>query len=104
MLQANKQAHKAQESDDSSSDSELNYSDVVKDSDVEENEETGTSASKHVGNEQTSAGITPDMINAQILSQLTNISQRLTKIESSKCKKTTDVKKIKNKKIKKSGY
>ena len=101
LLQANKQAHKAKESDDSSSDSELNCSDVVKDLDVEETEETGTNASKDVGNEQTSASITQDMINAQILSQLTNISQRLTKIESSKCKKTTDVKKIKTKKSKK---
>ena len=100
-LQANKQAHKVQESDGSSSDSDLNCSDIVKDSDGEETEETRNNASKDSGSEQTSTSITPDMINAQILSQLTNISQRLTKIESSKCKKTTDVKKIKNKKSKK---
>ena len=38
------------------------------------------------------------MINAQILAQLTNISQRLDKIKKPKCKKTADPTKIKNKK------
>ena len=56
---------------------------------------------KTLGSQQARTGITQDMINAQVLSQLTDISQRLTKIESSKYKKTTDVKKIKNKKSKK---
>ena len=97
LLQANNKAHKAEESDGSSSDLDLNCSELVKDSDEEETEETGNNDSKDPGSGQTGTGITQDMINAHILSQLTNISQRLTKIESSKCKKTTDIKKIKTK-------
>ena len=64
-------------------DLDLNCSDLVKNLDAEETKKMEKLVSKDPGSEQTGTCITQDMINAQIHSQLTNISQRLIKIESS---------------------
>ena len=84
--------------------SDLNCSDIVKDSDTEENtnvsvsqEGAGPSHKKH--SNSTPHKSDPDVqsvINAQILEQLQKIGKRLDKIESKDIKKSADKSKIKN--------
>ena len=89
------QENSVQVSDSDSSDSELNCSDLVQSDD-----ETNNTKNPNVSNvdsnfsdkQSTSISVSQDTINAQILAQL----QRLTKIESTQCKKTTDTGKIKS--------
>ena len=80
------------------SESDLNCSDVINQSDTEQTEEKDNPGSTSSKEKSTDDCITQQMINAQILAQLTNISQRLEKIEKPKCKKTAGPTKIKNKK------
>ena len=88
-----------QVSDSDSSDSELNCTDLVQSDD-----ETNNTKNPNVSNvdsnfsdkQSTSISVSQDTINAQILAQLQSIGQRLTKIESTQCKKTTDTGKIKS--------
>ena len=80
------------------SESDLNCSDVINQSDTEQMEENDNPGSTSSKDKSTSDNITQQMINDQILAQLTSISQHLEKIEKPKCKKTAVPSKIKNKK------
>ena len=64
--------------------------------------ENGTHDSGDPVGNQTQVTVTQKMNNTQILSQLSALSQQLEKIESTTCKKISDLKKkIKNEKVKK---
>ena len=98
LLKTNTQPHN--EESDSSSESDLNCSDVVGTSD---GEQTGGQESERSDNVSESApdnSAVQQLINSQILSQLQTISQRLDKIEQTRCKKTNDPKKVKTSKNK----
>ena len=68
------------------SESDLNCSDVINQSDAEQTEEKDNPGSTGPKDRSTSDCITRQIINAQILAQLTNISQRLEKIEKPNAK------------------
>ena len=85
-------------SDTDGAESDLNCSDVINQSDTEQTDEKDNPGSTGPKDKSTSDCVTQQIINAQILAQLTNISQHLEKIEKPKCKKTADPTKIKNKK------
>ena len=93
------QEHSVQVSNSNSSSSDLNCSDLVQSDD-----ETNNNKNPNVSNvasdisqkQSTSTSVSQDMINAQILAQLQSIGQRLTKIESTQCKKSTDTAKFKS--------
>ena len=89
------QEHSVQVSDSGSSDSELNCSDLVQLDDATKNIKNSTvsNVASNFSDKQ-STSVSQDTINAQILAQLQSIGQRLTKIESTQCKKTTDTGKI----------
>ena len=102
LMSVSQQSKSNQEnySDTDESELDLNCSDVINQSDTEQTEQKDNTASTSSKDKSTHDCITQQMINAQILAQLTNISQRLEKIEKPKCKKTADPTKIKNKKCK----
>ena len=91
------QEHSVQVSDSNSSSSDLNCSDLVQSDD-----ETNNTKNPNVSNvasdisKKQSTSVSQDTINAQILAQLQSIGQRLTKIESTQCKKSTDTAKFKS--------
>ena len=95
LLGAGPSTSSQQRCDSQSSDSEFNCSDVINASDSDSDfskfttEQSGTSDS-HALDTQT-------IINQQILAQLTDIGQRLQKLEKTDCKKSNDVTKHKNK-------
>ena len=91
------QENSVQVSNSDSSDSELNCSDLVQ-SDDETNNTKNPNVSNVASNfsDKQSTSVSQDTINAQILAQLQSIGQRLTKIESTQSKKTTDTGKIKS--------
>ena len=91
------QENSVQGSDSDSSDSELNCSNLVQ-SDDETNNTKNPNVSNVASNfsDKQSTSVSQDTINTQILAQLQSIGQRLTKIESTQCKKTTDTGKIKS--------
>ena len=99
MAQLVQQENLVQVSNSNSSDSDLNCSDLVQSDD-----ETSNTKNPNVSNvapnfsdkQSTSTNVSQDTINAQILAQLRSIGQRLTKIESTQCKKTTDTGKVKS--------
>ena len=86
-------------SDSNSSASDLNCSDLVQSDDETNNVKypnvlNGDSVASNKPN--TSTSVSQDTIDAQIPAQLQSIGQRLTKIESTQCKKSTDSAKIKS--------
>ena len=87
--------HSVQVSDSNSSSSDLNCSD-------QSDDETSNNTNPNIFNvasdisQSTSTSVSQDMINAQILAQLQSIGQRLTKIKSTRCKKSTDTAKFKS--------
>ena len=99
LMSVSQQSKSNQEngSDTDGSKSDLNCSDVISQSDTEQMEEKDNPGSTGPKDKSTSDCVTQQIINAQILAQLTNISQRLEKIEKPKCKKTADPTKIKKK-------
>ena len=93
------QEHSVQESDSNSSASDLNCSDLVQsDGETSTVTDTNVSYSDSVASDKqnTCTSVLQDTIDAQILAQLQSIGQRLTKIESPQCKKSTDSAKIKS--------
>ena len=103
LMSVNQQCKFNQEndSDRNESESDLNCSDVINQSDTEQMEEKDNLGSTSSKDKSTSNSITQQMINAQILAQLTSISHRLENIEKPKCKKTADPTKAKQNKNKK---
>ena len=104
-------ADKFLESDLSASDSELDCSGVLSQSDSEANSvQTDTRTYKKFGTERQSPSTSKDtvsnpvsqtLINQQILQQLTALSERLDSIETASVKKTNDQTKIKKTRSKK---
>ena len=93
------QENPVQVSDSNSSASDLNCSDLVQSDDETSNDNVkidSNSDSVVFDKQIPSISVSQDTINAQILAQLQSIVQRLTKIESTQCKKSTDSAKIKN--------
>ena len=86
--------------DSQSSDSELNCSDVINASDSDDTGSRNRSFNKFSqeksGTSDSHAVDTQTIINRQILAQLTDIGQRLKKLEKPDCKKSNDVTKHKN--------
>ena len=86
--------------DSQSSDSELNCSDIVDASDLDDAGSQNQSFNKFQPEQpSTSVSQTLDaqtVINQQILAQLSEIGQRLQKLEKGDCKKSNDLTKIKN--------
>ena len=85
-----KQQEQSVQVSDNSLASDLNCSDLVQldgEANVVNDKNVSNSDSAVSDNPSTSTGVTQDMINGQILAQLQNIGQRLTKIESTQCKK-----------------
>ena len=84
-----------------SSDSELNCSDVINASDSDDTGSRNRSFSKfsteQSGTSDSHALDTQTIINQQILAQLTDIGQRLQKLEKTDCKKSSDATKHNNK-------
>ena len=92
------QEHSVQVSDSNSSDSDLNCSDLVQSDDETNNTKNpnvSIVASDTSEKQSTSTSVSQDT-NALILAQLQSIGQRLTKIESTQCKKSTETAKIKS--------
>ena len=100
LLKTNSQTHQADEESDSSSESDLNCSDVVGTSDGEQSGGEECEKSDNVNESAPDNSAVQQPINSQILSQLQTISQRLDKIEQTLCKKTNDPKKVKTSKSK----
>ena len=100
LLKTNCQTHQADEESDSSSESDLNCSDVVGTSDGEQSGGQECEKSDNVNESVPDNSAVQQLINSQILSQLQTISQRLDKIEQTRCKKTDDPKKVKTSKSK----
>ena len=98
LLKTNTQPHN--EESDSSSESDLNCSDVVGTSDGEQAGGQECERSDDVSESAPDNSAVQQLINSQILSQLQTISQRLDKIEQTHCKKTNDPKKVKTSKNK----
>ena len=100
LMSVSQQSKSNQEndSDTDGSESHLNCSDGINQSDTEQTEEKDNPGITSPKDKSTCDCITQQMINDQILAQFTNISQHLEKIEKPKCKKTADPTKIKNKK------
>ena len=93
------QENSVQVSDSNSSASDLNCSDLVQSDDETSNgkSKNDSSSDSVVSDKQNpSTSVSQDMINAQLLAQLQSIGQRLTKIKSTQCKKSTDSAKIKS--------
>ena len=85
FLKTNAQPHN--EESDSSSESDLNCSDVVGTSDGEQTGGQECERSDNVSESAPDNSAVQQLINSQILSQLQTISQRLDKIEQTRCKK-----------------
>ena len=96
LLQTNNQAQQltAGESD-SSDESHLNCSGIIKNSDGEKTGEQETVTFDNADETAPDNAAVQQMINSQILSQLQTISHRLDKIEQTHTKKTNDPKKVK---------
>ena len=101
LLGAGPSTSSQQGCDSQSSDSELNCSDVIDASDSDDTGSRNRSFSKFSteksGPSHSNALDTQTLINQQILAQLTDIGQRLQKLEKTDCKKSNDVTKHKNK-------
>ena len=93
------QEQSVQVSNSDSSASELNCSDLVQSDDETNNTKNPnvSNVASDISDKQTaSTSVSQETINAQILEQLQSIGQRLTKIESTQCKKTTSTGKMKS--------
>ena len=101
LLGAGPSTSSQQGCDSQSSDSELNCSDVIDASDSDDSGSRNRSFNKFSteksGPSHSNALDTQTLINQQILAQLTDIGQRLQKLEKTDCKKSNDVTKHKNK-------
>ena len=92
------QENSEQVSDSNSSASDLNCSDLVQSDDDTSNDKSRNDSNSDpvaFDKQTSSTSVSQDMINVQILAQLQSIGQRLTKIESTQCKKSSDSAKIK---------
>ena len=100
LLGAGRSTSSQQGCDSQSSDSEFNCSDVINASDSDDTGSRSRSFNKfkpeQSGSSTSHALDTQAIINQQILAQLTDIGQRLQKLEKTDCKKSNDATKHKN--------